>query len=52
MSKVGQKEILTQKHVIQFFKDELHYNYLGHWKDRQGNSNVEEELLTVRTRLV
>ena len=23
MGKVGQKEILTQKHVIQFFKNEL-----------------------------
>ena len=46
MSEVGQKEILTQKHVIQFFKNELGYDYLGHWKDREGNSNVEEGLLS------
>lgn len=46
MSKVGQKEIQTQRHVIWFFKDELGYAYLGHWKDRVGNSNVEEGLLT------
>src|SRR5258706_3058316 len=46
MSKVGQKEILTQKHVIQLFKNELGYAYLGHWKDRVGNSNVEQGLLT------
>lgn len=46
MSKVGQKEILTQKHVIQLFKTELDYDYLGHWKDREGNSNVEEDFLT------
>ena len=46
MSKVGQREILTQKHVIDLFKDELGYTYLGHWQDRAGNSNVEESLLT------
>jgi len=45
MSQVGQKEILTQKHVIQLFKGELGYDYLGHWQDREGNSNVEEGLL-------
>jgi len=45
MSTVGQREILTQKRVIAYFKDTLGYDYLGHWKDRAGNSNVEEELL-------
>lgn len=44
MSRVGQKEIQTQKHIIQLFKDELDYDYLGDWKDREGNSNVEEGL--------
>ncbi len=29
MSKVGQKEILTQKHVIQFLKMALDYAYLN-----------------------
>jgi len=46
MSKVGQKEILTQRHVIRFFKDTLGYRYLGDWKDREGNSSVEEEMLS------
>lgn len=46
MSKVGQKEILTQKHVVRFFQDELGYDYLGNWKDRLDNSNIEEGLLT------
>jgi type I restriction enzyme R subunit len=46
MSKVGQKEILTQEHLIQLFEAELSYRYLGHWEDREGNSNVEEELLS------
>lgn len=46
MSKVGQKEILTQKHVIELFKNSLNYRYLGHWKDRETNSNIEEGILT------
>ena len=46
MSNVGQREILTQKRVIAFFRDALGYVYLGHWQDREDNSNVEESLLT------
>ena len=46
MSTVGQREILTQRHVLRFFEDELGYRYLGNWKDRVGNSNVESERLT------
>lgn len=45
MSQVGQKEILTQKRVIRFFRDQLGYDYLGDWTDREGNSNIDEELL-------
>ncbi|MBW2123469.1 MAG: restriction endonuclease subunit R, partial [Deltaproteobacteria bacterium] len=46
MSTVGQKEIQTQKRVIEFFHNALGYRYLGNWEDREGNANVEEELLT------
>lgn len=46
MSTVGQREILSQQRVITFFRDALGYTYLGHWKDREGNSNVEEAELT------
>ncbi len=46
MSTVGQREILTQQRVVAFFQDALNYAYLGHWKDRADNSNVEEVLLT------
>ena len=48
MSKVGQRELLTQKRVIAFFngKGALDYGYLGHWKDREDNSNIEQALLT------
>ena len=46
MSTVGQREIRTQKHVIELFKNELGYDCLGPWQDREGNSNVEEGLLS------
>ena len=46
MSNIGDREIATQQRVTRFFRDALGYRYLGFWKDREGNSNVEEELLT------
>ncbi len=46
MSKVGEREAGTQKRVVEFFLNTLRYGYLGFWKDRDGNSNVEEDLLT------
>ena len=46
MSAVGQRERATQNRVIALFRDELAYRYLGDWTDRDGNSNIEEELLT------
>ena len=47
MSTVDRREILTQQRVIEFFRDALGYAYLGHWKDRLDNSNIEKVLLTV-----
>ena len=46
MSTVGQREVKSQERVIAFFRDTLGYAYLGHWKYRGGNSNIEEALLT------
>ena len=46
MSHVGQHERVTQKRVIAQFRRDLDYRYLGNWTDREGNSNVEEGLLT------
>ena len=46
MSTVGQKELLTQQRVVEFFQDALGYEYLGFWKDRPDNSNIEEGLLS------
>jgi len=45
MSTVGQPERATQNRVIDLFRDELDYRYLGDWTDREGNSNIEEKLL-------
>jgi predicted metal-dependent hydrolase len=39
-------ERATQQRVIALFRDELGYRYLGDWTDRDGNSNIEERLLT------
>jgi len=46
MSTVGEREAKTQKRVAEFFLNSLGYAYLGYWKDREHNSNVEEEHLT------
>jgi type I restriction enzyme, R subunit len=46
MCKVGQPERATQNRVIALFRDEFHYRYLGDWTYRDGNSNIEEGLLT------
>ena len=46
MSKVGQREIQTQRRVVAFFQDALGYKHLGHWQDRSDNRNVEREHIT------
>ena len=46
MNNIGQSERETQNRIISLFRDELGYNYLGNWIDRDGNSNIEEGLLT------
>jgi type I restriction enzyme R subunit len=43
---VGQPERVTQNRVVALFRDELGYRHLGDWSDRDGNSNVEEKLLS------
>ena len=46
MSTIGEREIRTQQRVVTFFQAALGYAYLGNWQDRDGNSNIEETLLT------
>ena len=45
MSSVGERELRTQLRVVEFFRDALGYSYLGHWKNRPDNANVERDLL-------
>jgi type I restriction enzyme R subunit len=46
MSRVGQKERATQDRLVKFFRQQLNYDYLGDWKYREGNRNIETALLT------
>ena len=43
---IGAIERVTQNRLIGLFKNVLKYSYLGNWENREGNSNVEEDLLT------
>lgn len=45
MSTIGKLERKTQNRVIKIFTDELGYEYLGNWEERENNSNVEEDSL-------
>lgn len=46
MSNVGQRERITQDRLVKFFQQELGYRYLGDWKDRGNNRNVEVDILS------
>jgi len=45
MSNVGAVERATQKRVVKLFVEELGYDYLGNWEEREETSCVEEEYL-------
>lgn len=45
MSNIGQIERITQNKVVQFFELGLKYDYLGDWKDKADNSNIETKYL-------
>lgn len=46
MSDIGKSERVTQNRIVGVFRDELGYEYLGDWTDRQANSNVEDDFLS------
>lgn len=45
MSDVGKIERITQNRIVEVFRDELGYQYLGNWEERVGNSNIEDSFL-------
>lgn len=45
MNSITQSERQTQNRVINLFTNELGYRYLGNWKDREYNSNLEVDIL-------
>ena len=46
MSDVGHIERKTQNRIISLFEDQLHYEYLGNWQDREDNQAIEEIYLS------
>src|SRR6266853_4152975 len=45
MSTIGQIEKKTQQRVVKLFREVLGYDYLGDRTEREGNRNIEEELV-------
>jgi len=45
VSDVGQIEKKTQARVVRLFRETLDYDYLGDWNEREGNANIEPEIL-------
>jgi type I restriction enzyme, R subunit len=45
MSTVGQVERATQNRVVKLLCEQLGYNYLGNWEEREGNRNIEDDLV-------
>ena len=43
---VGQIERITQNRIVELFKSQLKYDYLGNWEDRESNRNIEVEYLS------
>jgi len=50
MSDVGQLERRTQDRILKLFGDSLGYHTLGNWEYREGNTNVEVDLLAANLR--
>ena len=46
MSRLSQPELMTQKRLIELFRSLMGYDYLGDWRDRDKNSNIEEASLS------
>jgi hypothetical protein len=45
MSTVGQIEKKTQQRAVELFREQVGYDYLGDWTEREGNRSIGEDLL-------
>jgi len=45
MTKVAGIEREIQNRIINLFKDQLHYEFLGNWQDREDNQAIEDSYL-------
>lgn len=45
MSQIGDIERITQNRIVKLFCNQLKYDYLGSWEDREDNNCIEEEYL-------
>lgn len=45
MTAIGQIERLTQNRVVTLLHEQLDFEYLGNWEDRENNSNIEDYIL-------
>lgn len=45
MDDISKPERMTQRRVIALFRDELKYDYLGDWSDRENNRQIEDGLM-------
>ncbi len=46
MDDISKPERVTQRRVIALFRDELKYDYLGDWTERENNRQIEDGLLS------
>jgi len=45
VNEVGQRERKVQRRIVTLLRNTLGYDYLGDWSEREGNANVEPDLL-------
>jgi type I restriction enzyme, R subunit len=45
LNHIGKSERETQRRIIALLRDELGYDFLGDWSERENNRNIEEALL-------
>lgn len=44
MNSIGKPERATQQRMVDFFRDELGYHFLGDWSERAGSKGANNRL--------